>query len=59
MADPLLGGPGRPDRKAAVCGTPELAGRSRAWRGKFEVVAMDGFTGFKTPPRRNFPTGSQ
>ncbi len=33
-----------------------LADRPQAWRDRVEVVAMDGFTGFKTPPLRSCPT---
>jgi transposase len=33
-----------------------LAGRPRAWREGIEVVAMDGFTGFKTAAAEELPT---
>jgi hypothetical protein len=33
-----------------------LAERPQAWRDAVEVVAMDGFTGFKTGPPRSCPT---
>ena len=33
-----------------------LAERPQAWRGGVEVVAMDGFTGFKTASPENSPT---
>ena len=33
-----------------------LAARPQGWRDHVEVVAMDGFTGFKTATARNFPT---
>ncbi len=32
-----------------------LVERDQAWRDAVEVVAMDGFTGFKTAPSRNSP----
>jgi len=32
-----------------------LAGRPKAWRDKVEVVAMDGFTGFKTAAAEELP----
>ena len=32
-----------------------LAGRSQAWRERVEVVAMDGFTGFKTATTGELP----
>ncbi|GAA4882662.1 hypothetical protein GCM10023203_37950 [Actinomycetospora straminea] len=32
-----------------------LAGRPRAWRDGLEVVAMDGFTGFKTATSHELP----
>jgi transposase len=35
-----------------------LADRHDAWRDAVEVVAMDGFTGFKTATARNSPTRS-
>lgn len=33
-----------------------LAGRPKAWRDRVEVVAMDGFTGFKTAAAEELPT---
>lgn len=32
-----------------------LAAREQSWRERVEVVAMDGFTGFKTPAAEEFP----
>ena len=32
-----------------------LAARSQAWRDRIEVVARDGFTGFKTATAEEFP----
>jgi len=32
-----------------------LAGRPQAWRDQLEVVAMDGFTGFKTATAQRLP----
>ena len=36
-----------------------LADRDPAWRDQIEVVAMDGFTGFKPPRLRSCPTRSR
>jgi transposase len=36
-----------------------LAEREQSWRDGVEVVAMDGFTGFKTATTRNCPTRSR
>ena len=36
-----------------------LAERDQAWRDAVEVVAMDGFTGFKTATTRSCPTRSR
>jgi transposase len=36
-----------------------LGERDTSWRDGVEVVAMDGFTGFKTATARNCPTRSR
>ena len=36
-----------------------LSQREQSWRDGVEVVAMDGFTGFKTATRRSCPTRSR
>jgi transposase len=36
-----------------------LTERPQAWRDAVEVVAMDGFTGFRPPLPRNCPTRSR
>ena len=36
-----------------------LAQRDQAWRDGIEVVAMDGFTGFKTATTEELPTLSR
>jgi transposase len=41
-------------RSTAVFST-WLAGRDQAWRDTVEVVAMDGFTGFKTATTKELP----
>jgi transposase len=41
-------------RSTAVLST-WLAGRPREWRDRVEVVAMDGFTGFKTATSKELP----
>ena len=36
-----------------------LAGRDQAWRDRIEVVAMDGFTGFKTAAAEELPDATE
>ena len=36
-----------------------LAARSQAWRDRIQVVAMDGFTGFKTASKQHLPDATE
>jgi transposase len=36
-----------------------LDARPKAWRDRVEVVAMDGFTGFKTAAREHLPEATE
>lgn len=36
-----------------------LAARTQAWRNRIEIVAMDGFTGFKTASKQHLPDATE